>query len=74
MRERYAGLVVPDGIHADHVVLKMIGETKKADVFRALAQADLDVESFGDYRPSLNDILWKVQVMRHEAVSERFEI
>ena len=56
VRERYAGLVVPDGIHADHVVLKMIGETKKADVFRALAQADLDVESFGDYRPSLNDI------------------
>ena len=56
VRERYAGLVVPDGIHADHVVLKMIGETKKTDVFRALAQADLDVESFGDYRPSLNDI------------------
>ena len=47
---------MPDGIHADHVVLKMIGETKKTDVFRALAQADLDVESFGDYRPSLNDI------------------
>ena len=56
VREHYAGLVVPDGIHADHVVLKMIGETKKTDVFRALAQADLDVESFGDYRPSLNDI------------------
>ena len=48
--------MVPDGIHGDHLVLKMIAQTKKTDVFRALAQADLDVESFGDYRPSLNDI------------------
>ncbi len=50
------GLVQPDGIHKDFVVLKMTGETTKTQVFRALAESGLDVESFGDYRPSLNDI------------------
>ena len=54
--QRFPGLVQPDGIHKDFVVLKMTGETTKTQVFRALAESGLDVESFGDYRPSLNDI------------------
>lgn len=56
VKERFPGLVQPDGIHKDFVVLKMTGETTKTQVFRALAESGLDVESFGDYRPSLNDI------------------
>lgn len=56
VKERFSGLVQPDGIHKDFVVLKMTGETTKTQVFRALAESGLDVESFGDYRPSLNDI------------------
>ena len=56
VKERLSGLVQPDGIHKDFVVLKMTGETTKTQVFRALAESGLDVESFGDYRPSLNDI------------------
>ena len=56
VKERFSGLVQPDGIHKDFVVLKMTGETTKTQVFRALAESSLDVESFGDYRPSLNDI------------------
>ena len=56
VKERFSALVQPDGIHKDFVVLKITEGATKAQVFRALAESGLDVESFGDYRPSLNDI------------------
>ncbi|MGN0314657.1 MAG: ABC transporter ATP-binding protein [Fusicatenibacter sp.] len=50
------GLVHLDGVRKDQVILRLTEEGKKSSVMQALALAELDVETFGDYRPSLNDI------------------
>ncbi|MDD7740175.1 MAG: ATP-binding cassette domain-containing protein [Lachnospiraceae bacterium] len=50
------GLAYPDGIRKDQVILRLTEEGSKSRVMQALASAELDVELFGDYRPSLNDI------------------
>ena len=75
VKERFSGLVQPDGIHKDFVVLKMTGETTKTQVFRALAESGLDVRELRrlPYRRSMI-FSWKEQVTRHEAVSECFKI
>lgn len=55
-QERFKDLVVTDAVRKDTVILKMRENVEKKQVWKALADSGLDVESFGDYRPSLNDI------------------
>ena len=56
VEERFAFLVQVEGIRNEQVVLKIRENTEKQQVLKALADSGMDVESFGDYRPSLNDI------------------
>lgn len=40
----------------EQVILELAGKTTKMEVMAALAASGMDVELFGDYEPSLNDI------------------
>lgn len=52
----FSDLVQVDTVRKEMVILRMKNGVEKLKVLKALALSDLDVESFGDYRPSLNDI------------------
>lgn len=56
VQDIFRGMVQVDAVRKELVILKMQGNVGKQQVLKALADSGLDVESFGDYRPSLNDI------------------
>lgn len=54
--QKFGHLVSVYGNNKEQLILEMKPETAKQEVLSALAESGLDVESFGNYTPSLNDI------------------
>lgn len=56
----WGNLVKVYGYNKEQLILEMKPEVKKERILGALAESGLDVERFGDYQPSLNDIFVEV--------------
>ena len=56
VKEQFRELVTVMGQRKEQAILQLKPEISKKQLMTALAEADLDVESFGNYEPSLNDI------------------
>jgi ABC-2 type transport system ATP-binding protein len=54
--ERFPDLAVPSGTRKEQAILKLCPGAGKSSLMAALAKEELDVEQFGIYEPSLNDI------------------
>lgn len=58
--QKWGNLVRVYGYNKEQLILEMKPEVKKEMILSALAESSLDVERFGDYQPSLNDIFVEV--------------
>ncbi|MDD3278974.1 MAG: ATP-binding cassette domain-containing protein [Lachnospiraceae bacterium] len=56
IREEYHDLVTVCGRWKDGVIMELNGSHRKTELLGMLADSDIDVENFGNYEPSLNDI------------------
>ena len=54
--EIFRDLAETEGLRREQVILKLKEGTTKQMLLKRLAESDLDVERFGSYEPSLNDI------------------
>ncbi len=58
--QKWGSLVSVYGHNKEQLILEMKPDVKKEMILSALAKSGLDVERFGDYQPSLNDIFVQV--------------
>ena len=56
VRERFSDLAAAVGCRKEQAILQLVQGVDKRRLMAALAEADLDVEQFGNYEPSLGDI------------------
>lgn len=56
LEKQFGDLLQPTGSRKQEVIAKLVSGAKKQDVLRRLAEQDVNVELFGDYEPSLQDI------------------
>ncbi|MCI8401930.1 MAG: ATP-binding cassette domain-containing protein [Lachnospiraceae bacterium] len=56
LRSNFAGLVQISGRKKEFLILELAGTTRRQQVMERLASSDIEVERFGSYAPSLNDI------------------
>ena len=56
VRERFSDLAAAVGCRKEQAILQLVQGVDKCRLMAALAEADLDVEQFGNYEPSLGDI------------------
>lgn len=56
LEQELGELVTVHGRKKEFVILQMLENADKAKVLRKLAETDIDIERFGRYEPSLNDI------------------
>lgn len=56
LRSDFAGLVQISGRKKEFLILELAGTARRQQVMERLASSDIEVERFGSYAPSLNDI------------------
>lgn len=54
--KEFGGLVSVTGKKKDFLILELCGNATKKQFVQALSSSDIDIEQFGRYEPSLNDI------------------
>lgn len=56
LKEKFQDLLIPCGNRKEHVIVVLRDGVRKQEVMRRLAECELDLELFGDYEPSLQEI------------------
>lgn len=64
-------IVLVHEIKKDFIVVELLNGYKKNDLLKKLIETDLDLEVFGDYKPSLTDIFILKAGENNETVSNR---
>ena len=56
LEKDFKDLVIIENVKKENIVISLKANKTKKDMLIALANSDIDVEKFGDYEPTLNDI------------------
>ena len=56
MEDKFKNLAGVHDIRKDFIILELTSDTSKNDLLKEIMNTDIDIEKFGIYEPSLNDI------------------